>query len=373
MTKKNIVLGIFIDLKKAFDTVSHKILLQKLRSIVITGEAFNILSSYLSDRYQVVKIGDSKSEALPIEFGVPQGSLLAPLLFNIYINSIKDLGLEGQITLYADDTCLFYFGRSLSDIITNAQRDLNMLHIWFSYNLLTINTSKTSYIIFSAKNKKLSCHQPLHINHVQIKRSSCEKYLGLKLDNKLCWTPHIESIKSKLMSLLGSMRGYINNFPRNIRLTIYNSLVKSHLNYLIEIWGCASKSTLKDLQIAQNKIIKTLFNYNYLTPTSQLYRETKLMSVGQLYAFNTCLLIRKIIDGAVHSQLNFTRKITKRSERHPNQLCTQQPRTQYGRRNIRYEGVQLYNALPIDIRNASSLAIFKARLKLHLAGSENQL
>ena len=117
-------MGIFIDLIKAFDTVSHKLLLEKLESIGIKGSALEIFKSYLANRSQVDKIFNSQSSASAVTHGVPQGSILGPLLFLIYVNNITQLGLDGHITLYADITCLFYFGANIHDVITRAQSDL---------------------------------------------------------------------------------------------------------------------------------------------------------------------------------------------------------------------------------------------------------
>lgn len=149
---KNLGLGLFIDLKKAFDSISHSLLLKKISHIGITGTAYKIFENYLRNRNQIVKINQYQSSPQPITYGVPQGSILGPLLFLIYIHNITDLKLHGEISLYADDTCIFYFGHSLNEIIPRAQSDLNILNKWFQSNLLTINTSKTSHLIFKPKN-----------------------------------------------------------------------------------------------------------------------------------------------------------------------------------------------------------------------------
>lgn len=161
---KHVVLGIFIDLKKAFDTVSHKLLLHKLSNIGSGGNALKILTSYLI-RSQVVKIGNIETSTTSATYGVPQGSILGPLLFLLYINKITELKLHGHLTLYADDTCLFYFGVNIHDIIRQAQEDLDILYEWLQYNLLTININKTCYAIFKSKNKPIPSHKPLTINN----------------------------------------------------------------------------------------------------------------------------------------------------------------------------------------------------------------
>jgi retron-type reverse transcriptase len=140
--EKKYVLGLFIDLKKAFDTVSHRKLLTKLYDVGIRGTAFLMLESYLTDRRQVVKIDQYVSSTQTVACGIPQGSILGPLLFLIYVNSIAKLGLKGHLTLYADDTCLFYFGKDFNNKIRDAQEDLDVLNEWMLENLLTINTTK---------------------------------------------------------------------------------------------------------------------------------------------------------------------------------------------------------------------------------------
>lgn len=365
---KNIAVGIFIDLKKAFDTVSHSLLLHKLKCIGIKGNAFNIFESYLSNRNQIVKIDQHESSPLPITCGVPQGSILGPLLFLIYINNLHELELQGHLTLYADDTCLFYFGRSLDDVIQRAQKDLDLLAEWFKYNLLTINITKTSYVVFAAKNKILKENQHLYINGETIERKYQEKYLGLILDSGLTWKAHIDYIKPKITSLTGALRNVVHLLPKPIRINIYNALVKPHLEYLIEVWGTAAITNIKLLQVSQNKVIKVLFHYDYLTPTKKLYTETKLLNLKQIYTYKTCILIRKIINKEIHSEITFTEKnkyLTK-TLRNADNIFLPLPRTRYGSENLMYEGAKMYNKLPKNLKETASNNVFKKALHLHI-------
>lgn len=366
--KKKITLGVFVDLKKAFDTVSHEILLIKLNNLGVRGPAYKMFMSYLTNRHQIVKLKDVRSSPQSITCGVPQGSILGPLLFLIYINDIHLIGLKGDLTLYADDTALFYSGNSIKSIMDQAQCDLDLLNSWLQSNLLTINTAKTNYIIFAAKNKQIDQHKDLTINNQIIHKVSKEKYLGLILDKQLTWTPHIQNIRKKLTSLIAVLRGTARCLPIHVKNTIYNSLVKSHLQYLIELWGTAAKSNLKDLQISQNKLIKTLFGYNHRTPSAQLYKKTKFMNIAQLYKFNTCILIRKLITKEVNSQIILTKRAQthKIITRQANNLCLRMPRTNYGKKNILYEGAKFYNSLPKLVKTAKSLTSFKKSLKNHI-------
>lgn len=362
---KNVVLGIFIDLKKAFDTVSHQLLIKKLERIGIGGQALKMIESYLKDRSQVVKFeNDIQSQALPVTCGVPQGSILGPLLFLTYINNLQEIGLCGDVTLYADDTCLFYYGSNILDLFKKAQKDLDRLYSWFQYNLLTVNISKTCYVIFKAKSKPLPTYPQLKIDNIPLQEKDCEKYLGLRLDSRLSWNTQIEHVRTKLMSLMASLKNITRCIPRQIRFTIYNCLVKPHLLYLIEVWGSGPKTKLAELQIAQNKIIKILFHYNYLTSTAKIYEETKIMTVKQLYVYCTCILVRKILTSSLHTNLTLTKvkQVNKRSTRRASFIVTPKIRTNYGRKMFTYEGAQLYNLLPPDIKSETSFRLFKSKL-----------
>lgn len=364
----NYCLGIFIDLKKAFDTVSHELLLQKLENIGITGSALELLKSYLLNRNQLVKIGNSCSELLSQtpQFGIPQGSVLGPLLFSIYINNVKDINLTGEITLYADDTCLFYFGDDLQKIIADAQQDLIQYSTWCQSNLLTINAKKTSFMIFSAKNKEIPQHLPLTIDNETLQRSHQEKYLGVILDEKLTWKPHIERVRNKLNSLAGALRR-INCIPRKARLLIYNSLVKPHLDYMVEVWGSTPKSNLQRLQTAQNKLVKILFGFDRLTHTPIIYNKTGIYNIKQTYILKVCITIYKILNKIHHTEISLKQKDTSYGLRNAKHIQLNQPRTNYGKRCLLYDGVKIFNDLPNVIKNSESIKIFKNKIKDYLS------
>lgn len=321
-------------------------------------------TDYSSSKLTVIP----KAPPLPISYGVPQGSILGPLLFLIYINDMCELGLNGHITLYADDTCLFYFGSSIHDLISKAQYDLNILHNWLQHNLLTINVSKTSYILFKAKNKPIPNYSPLKINNIPLQEKTHEKYLGLNIDTCLTWNVHMKHVIARLISLQASLRGNIRCIPRKLRITIYNALVKPHLLYLIEIWGSAAKTRLEKLQVLQNKIIKILFNYNFRTETAKIYRETKLMNIKQLYIYNTCIFIRKTIKNKIHTEIKFIKrkKVGRPCTRRASFIVLPNARTRYGQTSVTYEGASLFNKIPSQIKNIDSYYVFKKKLAKHI-------
>lgn len=181
----------------------------------------------------------------------------------------------------------------------------------------------------------------------------------------LTWNVHIDHIKKRLSSLMASLRPIVRCIPRKARYDIYNSLVKSRLIYLIEIWGNASKTKISELQTSQNKIIKLLFHYPYLTSTSKIYAETNLMNIRQLFAYNTCLLIRKILNKTIHTSITLTQThqvTTRATRRRASYLVLPKTRTNYGKRMLTFEGAQLFNKLPTELKNVDSMSAFKAKL-----------
>lgn len=164
--RKQYAVGIFLDLKKAFDTVDHKLLIKKLQRYGITGIALTWLSSYLENRKQYVEIQNNKSQLLQVICGVPQGSVLGPLLFNLYINNICEVSQIVETILFADDTNLLCCGENLEKLLDTMEKEVSRMKIWFDENKLTLNLSKTKFIIF--ENRLIDTDKKLMINGIEL-------------------------------------------------------------------------------------------------------------------------------------------------------------------------------------------------------------
>jgi hypothetical protein len=171
----------------------------------------------------------------------------------------------------------------------------------------------------------------------------------------------LDIIRNKLSSLVGSIYSIARCIPIKSRPLIYNSLVKPHLLYLIEIWGTAAKTNLQRIQTLQNKLIKILYHYDFLTPTKTIYKQTKFLNIRQLFIYNTCIFIYKITHNMTHSNILFATKgnTLKHLFRRANHLVLPNIRTNYGKNNITFVGAQLYNKFSSTVKNTSSLNIFK--------------
>jgi len=268
LADKKHVIGIFIDLSKAFDTISHEKLLVKLSNFGIRGNAHSLLHSYLTNRTQYTQFLDESSDPLPIKFGVPQGSILGPLLFLIYVNDIVNCSTEGEFILYADDTNIFVVGGNMEEVFAKANRIIHRVNMYMESNLLHINLGKCNFMYFkpSASRTLNSIIGPsftptpsLSLNGHTIKQVSETKFLGVIIDENLSWRPHIDSVSRKLASCIGAIYRIQDSVPKTLHKQLYHSLFESHMTYCISVWGGQSYNALNTLFIIQKRCVRMLF------------------------------------------------------------------------------------------------------------------
>jgi hypothetical protein len=253
---------LFIDLSKAFDSISKPLLIEKCELLGIRGPALKLITSYLNNRYQYTANMNTKSENLINDFGVPQGGLSSPTFFNIFINDIVNLPLRGNIALYADDICISYSNTSEHTLMKDMQNDLNIITNWLNFNELTMNAKKTKFMILSPSQPPKT-HNPPTIATIPIEQVKTFKYLGLIIDEQLKWKHHIEHVINKIAPITGILWRTRHSTTLAMRRKIYFALIHSHLNYLAAIWGNTYKSHLKPLKVMQNKALKIVYNYEW--------------------------------------------------------------------------------------------------------------
>ncbi len=356
---------VFLDLKKAFDTVDHTILLNKLATFNISPQMIEWFEDYLTLRKQAVKSQGKKSEFLNISCGVPQGSILGPLLFIMYINDLVDYLVTCKASLYADDTALYTSADSQVEIMLNLRIDLSIVYEWLNANKLTLNTSKTKYIVFGNKsNLTVKPDLNLTIGGKPIERVSSMKYLGVILDEHLTFDEHIQYIlfkSSKKLGILRRSKEYLNNSTRKL---LYQSLILPHMDYCDTVYMCTTEKNLQKLQIVQNSAFRIILEADIDTPISELHKKLEMPNLKQRRSIHLAMECFNNInnkEAGLHSFFVPTSDTHVRTTRQTLGKIMNVPniRTNTGRKSIAYRGPNFWNHLETEIRIIDNKNNFK--------------
>ena len=290
-------LAVLCDLSKAFDVINHDILLKKLNVYGIRGIVNKWFASYLCDRSQFVDIDGNTSSSQSISCGVPQGSILGPLLYLLYVNDIHK-SCNSNILSFADDTTLFVSNSDIGSLYEEANKEINSLYMWFCANKLSLNAKKTKYIILRPQSKKCAVeNKNIVIDGVSLERigndcvANSTKFLGICLDENLTWKHHTASVNSKISHALFSIKQVKNILPVSILHKLYFALIHPHISYGILSWGNAGKTVLQKTTTLQKRAIRMINKKSYNSHTDPLFRSSKILKIQDLYNYQSAIFM----------------------------------------------------------------------------------
>lgn len=357
-------LAVFLDLAKAFDTVSISLLAESLEDLGIRGVNLKLFKSYLTDRIQYVSVNGVHSDPKTIKYGVPQGTVLGPLLFIIYINNLFLIETSGEIITFADDTVVYYKDSDWVKLKQKVETDFTHIKKWFNSKILTINFDKTFFLPFSSYKNKLPPYNTLEINEdgqvTYITSTNSVKYLGIFIDSHLKWDTHTEYITKKIRSIIYLFHKIKHILDTKDLKILYHSLVNPHLTYAILGWGGVLNIHLKSVETLQKRFFKIILNKSTMYPSEKLLDEIKILDLRQYYFYTVCIYIyrnKHLLQLPAHEyntrqkSQNFVVKFMQKT---------------IGQRSLSYLGPKIFSSLPYGITTSSTLNKFKKECKNYI-------
>jgi hypothetical protein len=392
---KELTACLFVDITKAFDTVDHKLLIKKLYKAGFRGVFLEWLASYLKNRKQKVKVNGEVSECKILNIGVPQGSVLGPLLFLIYINSVFSLKLNSSIVGFADDMACVFKSKSVLDLVAHVNADLETIRHWFKKHKLVIS-DKTKLMIFELNKEKLDFSDynfkfhSANCKRIGFHSFTCSsvplscvsynadvlcsnrcfkielvdnyKYLGVIIDKNLCWNHHINMLKNYLKFCVRQFFILRKLCNKNLLTKIYYGLVHSKISYGITCWGGAVKHKINTILILQKCLIRLICNKRMKEESMPLFKDLNILPVTHLFYFSN---LKEYLMTGLHvvNRVGYTYNL-----RANNNFLNKIPKhkSQKLLPTFNYLSPRLFNKMPVELRKHSVKPVLFKKIKLWL-------
>ena len=365
-------IGIFLDFSKAFDTVDHGILLNKLEFYGIRGTPLSWLHSYLSNRKQFTTYNGFTSSIKEINCGVPQGSILGPLLFLLYINDLAYVSKSLFTIMYADDTNCFISGKDLTEISNTLNVELSKLVTWLKANKLSLNITKTHYMVFAPKRLPLF---PINIkiDGCAISQVTFCKFLGVIIDDSLSWCQHINFTKKKMAKVIGILYNTRKKLSHSHLCMLYRALINPYLFYCNIIWSSSSAISLEPLIKLQKQAIRCIFFLRKYSSTAIAFEKLKAMNILQIRIYLIGIFMYKfhhhLLPGVFNDFFVYNYQIHSRLTRQSRHLHPPRFKSNLSKNFLKYEGVILWNRIFMNIDTTCTLYTFKKHLRNYVFSS----
>lgn len=372
--KSEVVGMVAVDLKKAFDTVDHEILKKKLEHYGVRGSNLALFESFLNNRKQFARVNNVDSEKETIITGVPQGSILGPLLFILYVNDLPGCVRKCEVNMYADDTAIYYSHRDVLNVSAAINFDLQSIYSWFCANKVSMHFGKTVTMLISSPQKRR--HLPTKELNIKINDGQSDhvlnqvsdfKYLGVTLDQCMNFNDHVSNVVKKISKAIGILK-YCRFLPRPVLLNLYNSIVLPHFDYCSTIFYPTSSHNMVRLQRLQNRAMRVILSASPHHHIEDMLNDLKWMSVKQRFVFNHLVFMWKIVNQRVpnylSSQVSYVHNVhghfTRSQSNHDLFIGNCHKDSLFN------AGARLWNLLPFTVRSSNSLESFKKSVIMYI-------
>ena len=364
--KGNLTGTVYLDFSKAFDLVNHDILIQKLQLYKFDDSSLKLLESYLKNRCQKVRLGKYVSNKTELIAGVPQGSVLGPLLFILFINDMPLVVKQSIIDIFADDATLQNSSQKIDEISKNLQLDINYIQTWCKQNDMVLNETKTKSMVIGTKQRlsKLESNLSLEINNEIIENSKSEKLLGVFIDQNLDFDKHIDYVCKNVSSKIGLLNKIKKFLPLHTRKLYYNAYILPVIDYCLTVWGSAPKFQLERIHKLQKRAARIILDMPPETPSLPLFEQLDWLNIYERLEYNKYILLYKSTQNLTPTYINelfsfnTTENYSSRSSTN-NDMYIKRHKTKMFEKSLQYSGPRLWNALPVNIRESSNINQFK--------------
>uniref|UniRef100_A0A1B6K909 Reverse transcriptase domain-containing protein n=1 Tax=Homalodisca liturata TaxID=320908 RepID=A0A1B6K909_9HEMI len=374
LDNKEHVHGLFLDLSKAFDVVDHTLLLRKLEYLGLRGNVFEWIHSYVTGRKQMVEIPymdadgllkKKLSQELIVRTGVPQGSVLGPVFFLLFVNDIAGCISDSHLYLFADDTSLVVSSKSKPQLENQIFIDGSSLFQWLEENSLCINTAKTKLVDFAIRNQLDNECLNIIIGDTEFSPSATVNYLGVVFDRNLNFSNHIEKVTGKLSSSIFLLSRLACFKSADILLLAYHGCFYPYLSYAVPIWGHESTKTQYVFRL-QKRAVRIVFHLAGNQSCRSLFREKGILTFPSIYILNSLTFLIKNF-GLFTSHITHTHRY---QLRHNNNITLPRHSTTFFRNKTYSSCISLFNSLPQYLKNVKEPNKFKSQLKKYLIQKE---
>ena len=363
---------VFLDIRKAFDSINHKILLRKLKNqFGIHDIELKWFESYLTNREQICLVNGHTSLPKKIRCGVPQGSILGPLLFLLYVNDMPDHLKKTTPYLYADDTQISSSSYDFETLAQNLNDDLNNIQRWLLKNKLQHHPTKTKVMFIASSYNLINKigNTPILMNNTPIPRTSKYTCLGMDIDEKLTWDAHIDSICSKVSAGIGAMKRIKPFVPPATLQTIYKALIQPYFDYCSPLWDTCGKTLQHKLQKFQSRAARVITGASYDIRSTDVLDALGWQTLDVKRLENKLIMMYKILNNHTAPNLNecFCKRNTIQSNYNlrssDTDLCLPKPTSEFLKKTFRYSGAMQWNHLSEDLKNSETLSSFKRKIR----------